>query len=220
MDTILFSAKKRESFLESGKKFVRARIGITYSESEDENGHPIPLAPSELMAPPPKFTNSSRINPRGISYLYLSDCEKTAILEARAWIGQEVSIGYFEIECKLKCIDMSKDKNPLIPSWGGCEEKLSADKKEKAVWGAINSSFSEPIRAEEEKINYIPTQYLSELLKNNGYDGVIFKSSLNTGGHNIALFNPRNAVLREARGFQVDSITPSISECANPYKCK
>nr|NJM04916.1 RES family NAD+ phosphorylase [Desulfobacula sp.] len=221
---LLSSAQKRETFLEEGARYVRARVGSYEKESEGENGLPIiktgPHCPRELGAPPPERTKNGRINPRGISYLYLSNEEKTAILEVKAWIGQKVSIGYFELKKRLKCIDVSQDKKTLIPYWGGCEEKLNSEEREKAVWGAINSSFSEPIRSADDTINYIPTQYLSELFKNNGYDGIIYKSSLMKKGYNIVLFNPEDAILSGAKVFEIDSIMPSISECDNSYKCK
>ena len=223
ISVLLSSAPKRKIFLEEGDIYVRARIGSHENEPEDENGFPNiktgPHVPKELGAPPPEQTKDGRINPQGISYLYLSNEEKTALLEVRAWIGQKVSIGYFKLNKKLKCINVSKDKNPLIPNWGGCEEKLNSKEREKAVWGAINSSFSEPIRSADDTINYIPTQYLSELFKNNGYDGIVYKSSLMKKGFNIVLFNPEDAILSRAKVFEIDSIMPSISECDNSYKC-
>ena len=41
-------------------------------------------------------------------------------------------------------------------------------------------------------IDYIPTQYISELLKNIGFDGIRFNSSLNKNGINITIFNHEN----------------------------
>ena len=224
IDIILFSAKKRETILEKGTKLVRARIGSHYEEREEENGElrvvTGPLPPKELMAPPPKKTIDARINPRGISYLYLSNSVETAILEVRPWIGQEVSVGYFEIEKELKCIDTSRDKKGTFFYLGEGRPKLTPDEKEEFVWGGINSSFSRPVRSEDETINYIPTQYLSEFFKTNGYDGIIYKSALTEKGYNIVLFNPKNAFLKGARVFQIKSIKQTFEECDSPYTCK
>jgi hypothetical protein len=57
-------------------------------------------------------------------------------------------------------------------------------------------------------------------LKNNGYDGIVYKSSLMKKGYNIVLFNTEDAVLSGAKVFEINSIMPSISECDNSYKCK
>ena len=224
IDTILFSSKKRETILETGTKLVRARIGSYEEEREEENGElrilSGPLPPKELMAPPPNKTKDARINPRGISYLYLSNSVETAILEVRPWIDQEVSVGYFEIKKDLKCVDTSRDKKGTFIYLGKGKPNLSQGKKEEYVWGGINSSFSRPVRSEDETINYIPTQYLSEFFKTNGYDGIIYKSALTEKGYNIVLFDPKNAVLKGARVFQIKSIKQTFEECDNPYTYK
>ena len=109
----------------------------------------------------------------------------------------------------------------LLVSYGDCKITVSkGDEKEEFVWGGINSSFSRPVRSEDETINYIPTQYLSEFFKNNGYDGIIYKSALTEKGYNIVLFNPKNARLKGARVFQIKSIKQTFEECDNSYTCK
>ena len=85
IDIILITAKKRETILERGTKLVRARIGSHYSEYEEKNGElrvvSGPLPPKELRAPPLKKAKDGRINPRGISYLYLSNNIETVYLD-------------------------------------------------------------------------------------------------------------------------------------------
>ena len=214
IDVIISSANKRERIINKGKVYARARIGDHLSDNSEENGHMIKIDNyKNLMAPPNEKTKNFRANPRGISYLYLSNKIETAILEVGAWIGQDISVGYFEIKKKLKCIDISKDKKKIpLFRWFGKEPSLTSDENEKFVWGSINSSFSKPIRSGEETINYIPTQHLSELFKNMEYDGIIYESSLMKEGYNIVLFNPANAFVRNAEIFRLDSIEPSISQ--------
>jgi hypothetical protein len=94
IDIILFSASKRESILKKGVNLARARIGSHYDEYEDKNGNlkivSGPFLPKELMAPPSQKAKDGRINPCGISYLYLSNNVETAIIEVRPWIGQKI----------------------------------------------------------------------------------------------------------------------------------
>lgn len=224
MDIILFSAQKRGTALEKGTKLVRARIGSYYDEYEEENGElrvvSGPLPPKEMMAPPPQKAKDGRINPRGISYLYLSNNIETAILEVKPWLRQDISVGYFEVKTELKCVDASRDKKGTFFYLGKGKPKLTPEEKEEYVWSGINDSFSTPVRSEDESINYIPTQYLSEFFKTNGYDGIIYKSALTEKGYNIVLFNPENALLKGARVFQIKSIKPTFEECDNPYTCK
>ena len=223
IDIILFSAKKRETILENGTKLVRARIGSHYDEYEENNGglrvEYGPLPPKEIMAPSSQKTKDGRINPRGISYLYLSNNIETAVIEVRPWIGQDVSVGCFEIKTKLKCVDTTRDKKGTFFYLGKGEPKLTPEEKEEYVWSGVNDSFSRPVRSEDESINYIPTQYLSEFFKTKGYDGIIYKSALTEKGYNIVLFNPKNALLKWAKVFKIKSIKQTFEECGNPYTC-
>ena len=214
--TILFTAKKRERILKKGGPWHRARIG----KKEDKWRIDInPLPPQEIKAPPNKKACEGRINPRGISYLYLANDVKTAISEVRPWLKESVTVGFFDLIRDLNFVDASQDKHmsfffKKIPT------NEPSEKWEQHVWGDINHSFSVPITTREEHIYYVPTQYLSECFKNAGYDGIIYKSSLTEDGYNIALFTPKNAVLNHARLFDIKSIAYEFEESANPYKVK
>jgi hypothetical protein len=224
VDTILFTAAKREMFLKKGDTLVRARIGSHYEEYEGPDGgieiNYGPLRSQDIVAPLPHKSRDGRINPSGISYLYLSNDIETAILEVRPWLKQDVTVGYFEIANNLKCIDTSRDKKGHYIHFGKKQPKLSPEIKEEYVWSRINESFSRPVSSGDEHTSYIPTQYLSECFKTAGYNGIIYKSALTEKGYNIVLFNPKNAHLKGARVFQIKSIKQPYEECGNPYWCK
>ncbi len=42
----------------------------------------------------------------------------------------------------------------------------------------LSELFSKPITKEDDILDYIPTQYIAEYVKNLGYDGIAYKSSL------------------------------------------
>ncbi len=44
---------------------------------------------------------------------------------------------------------------------------------------------------EKDELSYLPTQYLSEYIKQCGFDGLRFESSLNPGGINLVIFDPQ-----------------------------
>jgi RES domain-containing protein len=44
------------------------------------------------MYPRPKMAREGRVNPKGISYLYLCDTEKTAMLECRPENGSDMTV--------------------------------------------------------------------------------------------------------------------------------
>lgn len=125
------------------------------------------------MAPSPEIAKTGRANPEKISYLYLSQDIETSIKEIRPTIKSRISVATIEILKDFKLFDISE---------------LNQNIKE---FEALNFGFSLPVSNE---IDYIPTQYISELLKNIGFDGIQFNSSLNKNKKNITLFNYENNV--------------------------
>jgi len=227
IETILFTAKKREHILMKGGVLYRARIGSDEREYEveDEEGKPQwgidinPLPPQEIDAPPAGKALEGRINPKGISYLYLANDIKTAISEVRPWLKQSVTVGWFSVNRDLTVIDASKDKHSRhFLSEKKIEEP--SEQWEPFVWRDINNSFSTPVSVGEEHNYYVPTQYLSEYFKNAGYDGIIYKSFLTKDGYNVVLFDPKVTCLEGAWLYDIKSIDYDYHESANPYVCK
>ncbi len=186
INAVLRTAEKRVQVLKREVKLARARIGV--EEIEDEKYDFLvdskPLPPEEMGAPPSLAAKDGRINPHGISYLYLANSVETAIAEARPWVGADVSVGYFRLLRDQKLINTSKDKQfTLLPFLG---REYSEQEKEQGVWGGINESFSRPVSPQESSRHYVPTQYLGEVFKTHGFDGVLYKSSLNDNGYNVA----------------------------------
>ena len=67
--------------------------------------------------------------------------------------------------------------------------------------------FSRPFNGDPAK--YIATQFLAEEIKNMGFDGLRFNSSLNTGGINVVLFDPDvcraiSSELIEVKGIHIE----------------
>ncbi|MFH1799119.1 MAG: RES domain-containing protein [Candidatus Omnitrophota bacterium] len=169
IETVLFTAKKREHLLKSGSVLCRARIGSDEHEYEDDQGEYRidinPLPPPEIDAPLSGKAIEGRINPKGISYLYLANSIETAISEVRPWLKQEVTVGRFSLGKDVLLVDASQDKHSrYVLSERKIEEP--SEKWEPFVWRDINQSFSIPVIFGEEHIHYVPTQYLSECFKN------------------------------------------------------
>ena len=145
INAVLRTAEKRVQVLKREVILARARIGV--EEIEDEKYDFLvdskPLPPEEMGAPPSLAAKDGRINPHGISYLYLANSVVTAIAEARPWVGADVSVGYFRLLRDQKLVNTSKDKKFIpLPLLG---RKYSEQEKEKGVWGGINESFSRPV---------------------------------------------------------------------------
>ncbi|MDA0023349.1 RES family NAD+ phosphorylase [Brachyspira hyodysenteriae] len=130
------------------------------------------------MAPSPEISKAGRANPEKISYLYASEDINTSIKEVRSIIGSFVSVAEIETLCDLTLFDISEF------------DTTNNDNVKINEFSSLNYGFSAINYGND--IDYIPTQYISELLKNLGFDGIRFGSSLNNGGINITLFNYKN----------------------------
>lgn len=67
-------------------------------------------------APPPGYPSPGRINPAGISYLYVAEDVRTAVLEVRPVPTQLVSVAQVELTEDIKVYSFTK---PLSPSEDG-----------------------------------------------------------------------------------------------------
>lgn len=97
IEFIVRSATTRCTILEAEKVLYRARQKFRFQDLPNGGMRLEPCEPKELLAPLPGHQFEGRLNPRGISYLYLSDEERTAVAEIRPWIGEWVSVGAFKL---------------------------------------------------------------------------------------------------------------------------
>lgn len=156
---------------DSNSSFFRARIG-EYSIEE--------------MGPPPfDKASSGRVNPRGIPYLYVASNEYTCIAETRPWIGARVTVVKIHAKEPLKIIDLSSKEFLSSPFLA---ENLSQTIQAQELLNHLAYELSKPINPSDSDIEYIPTQYLAELIKNLGYDGLKYKSSLGSGMNYVFFF--------------------------------
>ncbi len=140
--------------------------------------------------PPINQTVDGRANVNGISCLYLAREEETALIEVRPILSNKVSIAEIQVLSQLSCVDLtidtvhdSQDINISLKNY-------------------IDFWFSMPVQ-HYEKDDYIPTQYIASYIKHKGYDGIIYKSSLNPNGKNVALFDGSKAAPISSRVVSV-----------------
>ena len=145
--------------------------------------------------PPVECASPGRLNPEKIRYLYLAEDSQTAIYEVRPTIGQHVSVATFKVVDDIKIYNLAKDIKAEERSTPGIDYVL---------YDEIQKRFSEPNTGYPYK--YIPTQYLGELIKQMGFDGVRFKSSLKKGGNNIVLFDDKKCKPISSDIIKVDDI--------------
>jgi len=204
----------RERSLARNKILYRAQIG--HDEHELEGGPSITGFTARRMKPVPHKGKEGRGNPKGISYLYLSNDENTALAELRPHLGQYLSSAQFEIQRDLRLVDCYSV--PRHYSFLECIFNPPSSQEEigNAVWSMINEAFTKPVTNADEASDYVPTQILAEFFKSEGFDGVCFKSSMGCG-HNFILFNLDDAEVVTCTVMETKAVSFEFSECANRY---
>ncbi len=211
------TAFKRETKIKKEKLFYRARVGHvikTKKGSTREYQHPLPK--EKMLNPPPRFLGEGRINPAGISYLYLSDSATTAISETKPWIDQLVSVGTCKIGEDLRVVDL-RSALDFVDTCLPWDRGASEEQKEDRVWWDIDQEFAKPTVDSAKTLDYVPTQYLAEILKNKGYQGIIYRSSLAKNGCNLALYSPDtlNIKITKVELYRISSLAYSASKHIN-----
>ena len=65
--------------------------------------------------------------------------------------------------------------------------------------------LSKPVDRDKTPLEYLPTQYLCEFIKNQSFEGILYKSFLGSG-HNIVLFDENKVECVETKLNRVASI--------------
>ena len=155
-------------------------------------------------APPYNKASQGRANPAGISYLYASEEIETAISEIHPIIGQIVSVAKIQTSKELKIFDFDYynafiNAKIMEKSAHKASEQLDISfGKLKVLFDTLAELFSRPVLGDTD--DYYATQYISECIKDLGFEGIKFKSSLKKDGFNYVLFdtskddkgNPKN----------------------------
>ena len=216
LDTLLQTSIDKHMCLDEGTILYRSQRGYDEVERYGEDGitpitmDSLPYLP-DRMIPNAERSQNGRANPSGIPYLYLSNDLETAIAESRPWIKEKISVAEFKVVRSLNIIDFSMIERS---SHFYFKEPKDAKVREKEVWASVNSAFSEPVSIEDQNIDYIPTQIISELFRSEGFDGIKYKSML-TSGSNYALFNFRDAIPTNGAVFEITGIMHQFAQYGN-----
>lgn len=120
--------------------------------------------------------------------------------------------------CEIVDCSMDKKSHKLFfTAAGDLKEVEDPAAIEAEFWGDIAEAFSTPVAAHEPHIEYVPTQVLAEAFRRHGYDGIVYKSLLNGGGVNIALFDPEAADLMNCGLYKASSVSFDFEQADNPY---
>lgn len=162
-----------------------------------------------MGAPPRKLSSSGRANPAGIPYLYLASDKITAISEVRPHTGEIAAVAEFNIDQELSVIDLRNPRETISPFM--FLDNLFSIREDVFFLVQLGIELSQPVLPGYAAIDYTPTQFLCELIKKSGYDGVLYRSSIGAGT-NLALFNPNTGNISSIQTHTISSVTIALSE--------
>ncbi len=174
----------------AGSQWHRARMGAKRRAADfHEIGAPPqyffePHKDKAISAPPVGVATAGRVNRPGVSYLYLASNSETAAAEIRPHPGELVSVGMFEVNKELRVVDLrTHDLTKLWRSDSQLEMLEFIIAMEKIFATAAPPS---------NRSAYTLTQFLAEIFRRLGFDGVLFRSTV-SDGDNLVAFNPAHA---------------------------
>ena len=126
----------------------------------------------ERMKPFPDKAKEGRINPKGIPCLYTATDPRTAMSEVKPAIGSYLTLAEFVTEKELMLVNFATNYTVIADPFDLTEEEEDA-----LCWEDMNKWFSEPVTDSDNVADYAPTQIVSELFRQAGYDGIQFESN-------------------------------------------
>lgn len=171
--------------LPKGGTWFRARTGVEarFLRSEGFDSHIVRLPYMGASIGTSPKPGNGRLNREGRPVLYLGSNPYTALAEIRPHPGHHVSIGGFEILQDLNVADFDPD----ISLFSTSDERLEMYE----IIQTFDRWMSTPVTPDD-KVSYLITQLLAEILQAQGFHAVQFRSSV-SDGVNLCVFDTTHA---------------------------
>lgn len=197
---------------EKGNLFYRARI--------KKDGQKEPYPPKKMGAPPSTSASNGRINPRGVSCLYLCEDKDTPFYETRAQHHDYISLAEFRLKKDIAVANLSRiDKiNPVTLD---LSEGIASDYLiNKSLLEKINRAMIRPQRSGDSELEYLPTQYIADFIKSlvnedtqdPVFQGIAFESAAHPGFYNLAAFYEEDFEIDWVKSYEVKDLNYKCSE--------
>ena len=196
------------TFLHCAKKVYRAKsVFYRARVCPDEKG----FTKKEMGPPPDGKAGSGRVNPTGIQVVYLAKSRDTTLYEIRAGIYDYVTVGKFVLSEDIDVINLADiDKvSPFIGLQYGFDFTQYAINIEHLKM--IGSEIAKPLR-NDNHLDYLPTQYISDYIRSKGYDGIEYISTMSKKGVNLAVFDKTKLRCTGVSVYDITSISYDYEE--------
>lgn len=200
-DNFEYFLSKLSIKIEKEKILYRGRLST-------EEGYAI----EEMGAPPEGKASGGRVNPDGISCLYLAEDKDTIFQEMRVLKNDFITIGKFELEKDIVIVDLTRiDKlSPFLD----LDEILNHGINQKHL-NEIAKEISRPQNRYNNSLDYLPSQYIAEHIKSLGFAGIKYKSTVRKKGINYAIFDETNFICKEVKVYQIKDVACQSEELEN-----
>lgn len=214
LNAIRRSSQSRRTHVSVDRGLWRAQAGHSW-RYEDQVGEEIPSAyPAQRMLPLEDRAMEGRANARGIPVVYLCTNKEAAMSEVRPGLGSYISLGLFKTTRDLALVDCARDHSSGERIYFN---EPPDDKRDTAVWSQIARAFTKPVTRSDDTDDYVATQILAELFRDEGYDGIAYRSAFGDRSTNIALFDRNSVKLHNCQLFEATQAKFNFQERDNPY---
>lgn len=217
LEGVRASCSSRQGNISEGRGFWRAQLGHSW-RFIDEIGGEIPAAfSSNRMKPLSDRALEGRANSKGIPVLYLCTNKEAAMSEVRPWLGSMISLAQFETTRSLRVVDCTRTK---VQRTSLFIEPPPDEEVDQIVWSDIDRAFTKPVTRSDDSGEYVATQILTELFRDEGFDGIAFRSAFGEHSTNMALFDLSSAEVTYGQLFEATQAKLNFQERDNPYWVK
>lgn len=164
----------------------------------------------KMGAPPKRIASNGRANPAGIPYLYLASDPNTAVAEIRPHMGDRVYVAEFEIP-EIRAVDLRNPRKLVSPFIPEVEDGVGKLRAGLPLLERLGEELTRPVLPHSAAIDYIPTQYFCEFIKNSGFDGVVYGSSVGEG-FNLALFDTQKGSGKNVTRYTVSKVSVEVTQ--------
>lgn len=196
--------------IHQGFELFRARVGYerkrrALSMGFEAEYHYVPFWGPQIGSPPPYLAAAGRVNRSGVSFLYCATDEYTAVSEVRPHPADHVSIGKFRLRNDVLLFDLSDSK---LLSFYLTDKDIDNFKPLNTLGVLLNRTIPPSERGQ-----YSITQLIADCIRQLGFQGILFNSTVGTG-RNVVLFNESDAEQLEEgrRVIEVKKVSYSYSE--------
>jgi len=99
-----------------------------------------------------------------------------------------VTVGKFKLQRDIRIVNLAglSSVSPFIYADTNDLQQYAVNR---SCLQEIAAEIAKPLRRNDSPLEYLPTQFISEYIKSQGYDGAEYASTMTTDGYNIAVFD-------------------------------